>query len=659
MTSFDGFLAPLVERCDTSHCWVRRPGSAPGHVDAAFTQKQLDAHLSGGYAYGLCPMKRGSSTTQVAVLDLDSHKGEIKWEDMLAAAEEIKSALELFGLVVTTFRSSGGMGVHLFIVWDQPQDAYSVREVLGAALSSVGYSPGIGGVAKKEVEVFPKQSSIPSDGWGSMFVLPLTGHSLHLSGEWVISDDIPTQQKPERTHHHDADNTDLPILQSALAAIPNTGEQELDYDAWFKIVAALHDATAGSDTGLELAHSFSARASKHDGDFLDHRVWPYITSRHGGVTARTIFATARKYGWQENVEDRFEVLPDEPGQGLATSPSQEGHAAGVHRFPAIHAEEFVNRAPPSWLIHDVLPRANLAVMYGESGSGKSFLALDLAAGLVRGVPWREHDTTKSKVVYIAAEGAHGMRNRLDAYAQHKNIQITELHDLRIIADAPNFMLVDDVKDVIRSIGKADLVVVDTWSNVLPGANENSGEDMGKALSHCNQIRKWTGALVLLIHHSGKDAAKGARGWSGTRAACDCEIEITRIGNQRSATVTKMKDGEDGAEYGFKLGVIGVGVDAKDRPITSCFIEHTEAPARQLGQKRMGPMPQRVLKAAGDMCDPTSGVCSLELLVDAVKVGLACVDGKRDNRVKDIMRAINDSLVPGGFLKVDGDEITVL
>jgi hypothetical protein len=52
--------------------------------------------------------------------------------------------------------------------------------------------------------------------------------------------------------------------------------------------------------------------------------------------------------------------------------------------------------------------------------------------------------------------------------------------------------------------------------------------MGLALSHCKHIYEVTGAIVLLVHHSGKDAAKGARGWSGIRAAADTEIEIVGI-----------------------------------------------------------------------------------------------------------------------------------
>jgi len=53
---------------------------------------------------------------------------------------------------------------------------------------------------------------------------------------------------------------------------------------------------------------------------------------------------------------------------------------------------------------------------------------------------------------------------------------------------------------------------------MSGGDENSGKDMGRVIAHCKAFHKATGALVLLIHHSGKDDTKGARGWSGTRGA---------------------------------------------------------------------------------------------------------------------------------------------
>jgi len=117
----------------------------------------------------------------------------------------------------------------------------------------------------------------------------------------------------------------LDVLRSALAAIPNEGAAALGYDDWRNVVFALHDATGGSDEGLQLAHEFSARAAaKYAPEFLDLRVWPYIRSRPGGVTAGTILAQATAHGWSDpSALDDFAVVmhtgaaPDAGGDAAA------------------------------------------------------------------------------------------------------------------------------------------------------------------------------------------------------------------------------------------------------------------------------------------------------------------------------------------------------
>ena len=83
-------------------------------------------------------------------------------------------------------------------------------------------------------------------------------------------------------------------------------------------------------------------------------------------------------------------------------------------------------------------------------------------------------------------------------------------------------------------------------------------------------------FIILIHHSGKDATRGARGWSGLRAAADAEIEVTRTGDFRAATITKMKDGSDGLRLPFKLQTLELGFDPDGEAESSCIVEHVEA-----------------------------------------------------------------------------------
>ena len=96
--------------------------------------------MNGGPARGVCPIKAGESVTMVALLDFDSHKGEVSWAEMSAVVARVVDVLELVhGMHPILFRSSGGMGVHLYLIWDEAQDAYSVRRFMKGVLESVGF----------------------------------------------------------------------------------------------------------------------------------------------------------------------------------------------------------------------------------------------------------------------------------------------------------------------------------------------------------------------------------------------------------------------------------------------------------------------------------------------------------------------------------------
>jgi hypothetical protein len=192
------------------------------------------------------------------------------------------------------------------------------------------------------------------------------------------------------------------------------------------------------------------------------------------------------------------------------------------------------------------------------------------------------------------------------------------------------------KAIAKAIGRADLIVIDTLAQVTPGANENASEDLGKALDQCAGIHRATGATVLLVHHSGKDASKGARGWSGVRAAADAELEVER-GAGRVLRTTKQKDGDDNGEWGFELEVVNIGVDEDGDPITSCIVKETEVNKAKAVMKKLGPR-EKVLVDAFQViaASQTEGI----ELEGVVEEAFARVDleGKKASQVKSNLRA---------------------
>jgi hypothetical protein len=424
--------------------------------------------------------------------------------------------------------------------------------------------------------------------------------------QWLASDPVPVVARPAPTAVTTRTVTSYTVLKAALDAIPN----DLDYDAWRNVCFAIHHATNGDDDGLALAHEFSARSPKYDADFLSERVWPYIKSeREQAVTVRTIYSMAAGHGWRDpTIADDFDVIEHGPQP--------------TGRFRALKLSEFTAGLPPAWWVKGVLPQAALTVVFGESGSGKTFFVLDLVASIARGRAWRGRKVKQGRVVYICAEGAGGFRNRVSAYQLENGI---DDFDMRVIPESPNFMQTDDIKavlDSLREVGDVGLVVVDTFAQVMPGANENAGEDVGKAIYHCQQINRQTGAMVVLIHHAGKDSSKGARGWSGLRAAADCEIEINRADNDRSATLTKLKDGEDGAVFGFKLSTVGLGKDDDGEPVTSCVVEHTDSVIKASRGAVTGVVEKPVYQTVRVQLAEGGGGTTLDRVLEVVEVEAA-------------------------------------
>lgn len=239
----------------------------------------------------------------------------------------------------------------------------------------------------------------------------------------------------------------------------------------------------------------------------------------------------------------------------------------------------------AYIVRDLIAAGSAVVIYGDSNSGKTFFALDLCLHVATGRPWRGHRVQRGLVVYVAAEGGHGIRNRLAAYRQAapwakgapfatlpQSVDLLNQHE----GTGP---LIDVIRAAEETAGqKAAAIVLDTLARVMAGGNENEARDMSAFIANVDRIRADTGAAVLIVHHAGKDATKGARGHSSLRAAVDTEILIEGQEGTRTATVCKQRDMPTGQRYAFDLVPVQVGIDAEDgSAITSCVVAVTDAP----------------------------------------------------------------------------------
>jgi hypothetical protein len=254
------------------------------------------------------------------------------------------------------------------------------------------------------------------------------------------------------------------------------------------------------------------------------------------------------------------------------------------------------------IVEGIIPESALVVVYGEPGCGKSFWTMDIAAAVAAGEPFAgDHATEPGAVFYAAMEGTFGARNRVAALRQFGRLPDAApmamlLRPVNLLEPGEPQALVAAIKGKVAERGETPrLVVLDTLARAMAGGDENNGQDMGEAVKAADTIRDATGATVMLVHHSGKDAAKGSRGHSSLRGAADCEIELSRPQGADVTTVIcrKQKDAEPFAPMAFTLQSVVVGHDAKrGREITSCIVRHEDSilaePPRKGGKPPKGP-----------------------------------------------------------------------
>jgi len=236
-------------------------------------------------------------------------------------------------------------------------------------------------------------------------------------------------------------------------------------------------------------------------------------------------------------------------------------------------------------VEDVFTEGGASVVYGSSNVGKSFWILDIAAHVATGKSWRfdEHQVDQGAVIYVALEGTQGIRNRIEAMKREdilpENAPLYLVFSkVSLLEPGDDLRMAETVTKTARDCGEhARLIVIDTLSRALAGGDENGSRDMTTAVASVDSIRALTGAHVCLIHHCGKDEAKGSRGHSSLRAAVDTEIELYRADGEScvTASVKKQREIPFSGPWPFSLKSIELGTNRRGKPVTSCVVKQED------------------------------------------------------------------------------------
>ena len=229
--------------------------------------------------------------------------------------------------------------------------------------------------------------------------------------------------------------------------------------------------------------------------------------------------------------------------------------------------------PTKWLVEGLLIDKGIATIYGDSGSTKSFLAIDLAMNLVMGRSWFGLDVPRPiPVLYTALEGFSGIRKRCEGWVKENEIRPKHFY-----LDADDLLLGESgsVQGFIEHYRNYDLsggvVIIDTFNMACPNINENDAALMGGIMKQAKTICNELDCSILIIHHAGKDESRGMRGSSSLKASMDTVIHVKQDASGGcSWNIEKLKDGKDNIGFNYRLKEIDITIN--DKTESTCTID---------------------------------------------------------------------------------------
>jgi hypothetical protein len=248
-------------------------------------------------------------------------------------------------------------------------------------------------------------------------------------------------------------------------------------------------------------------------------------------------------GFQSNVDAFAAFAGQEHSIETADKPTRR-------RLMVMGIDTYAKTAPmPEWLVPGIIPARGIGMIYGASGSYKSFISLDLASCIAHGHAGQWGATTVAQdVIYFAGEGPDATaKMRRAAWLEWQGVEGQD--QLTIINQVPFYHdkeLWDDFKIQMAELNKRPkLIVIDTLARLLTGMDENSAKDATMVTTFMEDMARFYECFVLSVHHTGKDESKGARGSSAFYANMDMALHAKKhsSGTATEIKVKKQKDAD--------------------------------------------------------------------------------------------------------------------
>lgn len=376
---------------------------------------------------------------------------------------------------------------------------------------------------------------------------------------------------------------------SAIQALPNNHNTHPTRDDYIQVGAAIKAALEDENEAFELWCEWAAKYDDGGQSALWGKDWRGLKPPFA-IGANYLFGQAEKLGgWPHKEEAMIAMYGDqlgfeavqkleaekaaaqkEPGLDWPDEPKDfEETEAKSPFFEVLTIDQLFNRPDPVFLLDRHIPEKSVGFLYGDPGTGKSFIALDWALTIAFEKPDWFGDAVNHKengcVIYIAGEGASGFKSRVAAWQHRRGVTADQKGRFGLIHQSVDFMSDEDMKRLLATIRKVvrspvSMIVVDTVSRALPGTDENLQKEMSLFVKTCDVVRDAFDCAVLGVHHAGKNG--DMRGSTVLRGAGDFIFKLER---KRGASIgrlvcEKQKDAPDGWSDAYRFDVVTIGPD---------------------------------------------------------------------------------------------------
>lgn len=238
-----------------------------------------------------------------------------------------------------------------------------------------------------------------------------------------------------------------------------------------------------------------------------------------------------------------------------------------------------------WIIEDLLPKGEACLVFGDSGTGKSFQTFDMSMCIARGLRFFGRNIEPGLVVYVAAEAGKGFAKRKLAYCAHHQLDDVDLPFYLTTKRIDFFSSETDCDAIINEIAQVKklyklplaLVVFDTMAAMTPGMNEIAFADVSRVRARIQRVIETLGSTVIVVHHKPKGGST-PRGHGSLTGDFEVTIEFsaTELKSPEGLSIhravnVRQREGKKGMSWEFTLPVIEVGRNKWGNPETSCVV----------------------------------------------------------------------------------------